>query len=387
MKIFHLSDLHIGVKLHNQDLAEEQEYVFAQIIEQIKERQPDVIVIAGDIYDKAVPTAEAVKLFDAFMENMYRAAGDGKIMLISGNHDSAQRIDCFRWALEKDRMYLVGLPPLTKEERIEKVVVEDAYGEVNFYLLPYVRPALVRNVLEVKENQSLSYDEALHLLIEREQIDTTKRNVLVSHQFYLPRECDPENIERTDSEVQSVGNVDVVYADAISDFDYAALGHIHKPMTVGLNHLRYCGTPFAYSVSEAGQEKGMLEITLGKKGEPVQIEKIVLKPKHQVRVIKGTLEEVLQQSCEDFVSVVLTGETEFESFDLNEKLGNAFPRLLEIRRERMVRDVELEELTERFMAGDLEPFELICEFVSGELDEEEQTILREVINELEGVGE
>lgn len=387
MKIFHLSDLHIGVKLHNQDLAEEQEYVFAQIIEQIKERQPDVIVIAGDIYDKAVPTAEAVKLFDAFMENMYRAAGDGKIMLISGNHDSAQRIDCFRWALEKDRMYMVGLPPLTKEERIEKVVVEDAYGEVNFYLLPYVRPALVRNVLEVKENQSLSYDEALHLLIEREQVDTTKRNVLVSHQFYLPRECDPESIERTDSEVQSVGNVDVVYADAISDFDYAALGHIHKPMTVGLNHLQYCGTPFAYSVSEVGQEKGMLEITLGKKGEPVQIEKIVLKPKHQVRVIKGTLEEVLQQSSEDFVSVVLTGETEFESFDLNEKLGNAFPRLLEIRRERMVRDVELEELTERFMAGDLEPFELICEFVSGELDEEEQTILREVINELEGVGE
>lgn len=245
MKFFHLSDLHIGLKLMNRDLKEDQEYVLGQIIHLAKQEQPDGIVIAGDIYDKAVPSAEAVELFDWFLNGLTGAVPDADVMLISGNHDSAARINCFRSVLSRQKVHMIGQPPRTGGEHIEKVVRKDRFGTVNFYLLPFVRPSMVRQAVDAEENKSLSYDEAIRRLLAREMVDQTCRNVLVSHQFYLPSGKPAEEVERSDSEIWTVGNIDQVSAEVLEPFDYAALGHIHKPMKARGEFCRYCGTPLA----------------------------------------------------------------------------------------------------------------------------------------------
>ena len=258
MKLFHLSDLHIGLKLFNRDLYEDQAYVFHQICSLAKQHQPDAVVIAGDIYDKAIPSAEAVALFDSFLLELRQALPDAEIMMISGNHDSAQRVNLFRGILSADRIHMIGLPPQKSGDSIAQVTLEDSWGPVHFYLLPFVKPSMIKAIVgtDAKGN-NLSYDEALRSLLELEDINTRQRNVLVSHQFYLPQGKDADQIDRADSEICTVGNIDQVGADVLNPFDYAALGHIHKPMKVGSEVYRYCGTPLPCSVSEAGQEKGV----------------------------------------------------------------------------------------------------------------------------------
>ena len=247
MKFFHLSDLHIGLKLMNRDLREEQIDILRQITELAKAEKPDAVVIAGDIYDKAVPAAEAVEIFDGFMTELKKAVPKAEIMLISGNHDSGLRLNCFREILYEQKVHMIGLPPRTENEYIEKVTLTDEFGTLNFYLLPFVKPSMVKQIVGVDENgNNLSYDAALHRLIEREKVNTTERNVLVSHQFYLPVGGDAEKVDRMDSEIRTVGNIDAVSADVLELFDYAALGHIHKPMKVGSEVYRYCGTPLAW---------------------------------------------------------------------------------------------------------------------------------------------
>ena len=267
MKFFHLSDLHIGLKLFNRDLREDQEYILQQITELAVKERPDAVLIAGDIYDKAVPSAEAVEVFDHFISGLSSALPDMAVMLISGNHDSGPRVNCFRSVLSRQNVYMIGLPPRTPEEHIEKAVLTDEYGDVNFYLLPFVRPSMVKQITGVDENgNNLSYNDTLHRLIEREEIDQSQRNVIVSHQFYFPSGTKAEEVERMDSEIRTVGNIDEVSADILEQFDYAALGHIHKPMKAGSEFCRYCGTPLACSVSEAGQQKGIIMVELGEKG-------------------------------------------------------------------------------------------------------------------------
>ena len=376
MRLFHLSDLHIGIRLYNRDLREDQEYVFEQVIEYVKTYQPDAILIAGDIYDKAAPSAESVQLFDHFIEGLYQASKQTEIMIISGNHDSAQRIECFSWLLSRQRVHMAGIPPRRAEEFIEKVTLTDAYGNVNFYLLPFSKPSVIRGVFG-EEEAAYSYNEALHKLFARENIDESERNVLVSHQFYLPLGKSAEEIERMESEITTVGNIDVVGTDVLEPFEYAALGHIHKPMTAGDNRFRYSGTPMAYSVSEAGQEKGLLMAELGEKGEPVQITKLPLVPRHQVKVLEDTLEKVLGQAGGDYVQITLTDTEDLEAVDLQERLSRAFPNLLEIRR-KYVRGLDLSgEITELKAA---DPYELICEFIP-DMDNEERALIRSVINE------
>ena len=241
MKIFHLSDLHIGLKLINRDLREDQEYILNQIIQKAKEEKPDAILIAGDIYDKAVPSAEAVEVFDHFIGNLRTAVPESVVMMISGNHDSAPRVNCFRSVLTHQRIHMIGMPPQTEEDHIEKVVFQDEYGSVNFYLLPFVKPSMVKLIVGTDENgNNLSYNETIHRLIDREEIDETQRNILVSHQFYLPSGENAEEVERMDSEIRTIGNIDQVSADILKKFDYAALGHIHKPMKVGSEFCMLC---------------------------------------------------------------------------------------------------------------------------------------------------
>ncbi|MDO4344336.1 MAG: exonuclease SbcCD subunit D [Eubacteriales bacterium] len=376
MKFFHLSDLHIGLKLMNRDLGEDQEYILKQIVGAAKEELPDAVVIAGDIYDKAVPPAEAVELFDSFIAELTEALPDTVIMIISGNHDSASRVNCFRSVLAKQNVYMVGLPPRTSQEFIEKVTLKDEYGKVNFYLLPFVKPSMVRRVvLEDERGNSLSYNETVHRLIEREKIAGEERNVLVSHQFYLPVGKSPEDVERMDSEICTVGNIDEVKADILEPFDYAALGHIHKPMKVGDERFRYCGTPLACSVSEAGQEKGILMVDMREKGD-CEIKVLPLKPLRRIRVVKGTLKEVLKQACSDYVSVILTDRVDLDIFDMQERIRAAFPFLLEIRRETLRR---AEYRQGNVQDVNMSPYELCCSFLK-DLDETEKELLRDVIN-------
>ena len=380
MKILHTSDLHIGLKLNNRDLCEDQRFILNQMTERAAALEPDVFIIAGDIYDRAVPSAEAVEIFDEFIGKLVDSCPKCKVMLISGNHDSAQRINCYRNILQRENVYAVGLPPRDPEEHIEKVVVEDEYGKVNFYLLPFIKPSMVKKITGEDENgNNLSYEETIKKLIEREHIDTFERNVIVSHQFYLPVGKNADEVDRMDSEIQTVGNVDAVSAEVISCFDYAALGHIHKPMKVGSEVLRYVGTPLACSVSEAGQQKGMLLVNMQDKGN-IEVENIPLKPLRKVMVIKGSYAEILEKACDDYVTVILDGKEELDVIDAQERIRMAFPYLLEIRRENMRHSdykagVDREKL--------MDPYELCMSFL-GETDDEEKNIMQDIINKVLG---
>ena len=376
MKLFHLSDLHIGLKLYNRDLREDQIHIFQQICAAAKQEQPDAILIAGDIYDKALPSAEAVALFDRFTADLAASAPNAKLMMISGNHDSAPRINVFRQILQRQNLYMIGMPPQAPEEHIQQVTLEDECGPVHFYLLPFVKPSMVKAIVGTDENGvNLSYNESIHKLIEREDINPTERNVLVSHQFYLPVGSDAQQVDRMDNEFRTVGNIDEVKADILERFDYAALGHIHKPMTVGNDCFRYCGTPMPYSVSEANQQKGILMVELKEKGT-VETTVLPLVPLHPVRVISGTLEEVLMQGCDDYVSIVLTDKADPDLLDMQDRIRSAFPNHLEIRRE----NIRTADYTMQAIEEDQMDAFALCNAFLKDLDDEEQALLQDVIN-------
>ncbi len=377
MKFFHISDLHIGLKLVNRDLREDQEYILRQIVQAAKREQPDAVVIAGDLYDKAAPSAEAVEVFGNFITDLTSAVPGAAVMMISGNHDSAPRVDCFRGVLFRQNVYMIGMPPQKEEDTIEKVVLQDAYGKVNFYLLPFVKPSAVKQIVGVDaDGNNLSYNDTIHKLLAREHIDPCERNVFVSHQFYLPAGTAADDVERMDSEIRTVGNIDEVSADVLEPFDYAALGHIHKPMKAGGETFRYCGTPLACSVSEAGQKKAILMVELREKGAGAQITALPLRPLRNIRMIKGKVKDVLTQACEDYVTVILTDPEDLDVIDMQERMRAAFPYLLEIRRDNLRKaDYGRELLPEETT----DPFSLCCAFLK-ELDETEQEILKDVIH-------
>lgn len=380
MKFFHLSDLHIGIKLYNHDLLEDQKFVLGQIVELAGKEKPDAIVIAGDIYDKAIPPVEAVGGFDHFVRDLRRNAPDTVLMMISGNHDSAPRVNLYRNILEEQKIYMVGIPPQRPEEHIEKVTLQDEWGNVNFYLLPFVKPSMVKMITGTAENGNLlSYQDSLKRMLEREKINKEERNICVSHQFYLPTGTEADQVQRMDSEICTVGNIDQVSTEVLKDFDYSALGHIHKPMKVGREEIRYCGTPMQYSVSEAGQTKAILMVELEEKGT-CHVTEIPLRPRHEVRVIKGELQEILQQECEDYVSVVLTDREDLDVFEMQDRLYAAFPNLLEIRRERE-RAAYYENAAGQ-IDMDMDPLRLCMAFLK-DLNEEETALLKEVIEEIE----
>lgn len=380
MRLFHLSDLHIGLKLLNRDMREDQEYILERVAALAAEKKPDVVLIAGDIYDKSVPSAEAVEVFDRFVGQLREAVPGAAVMMISGNHDSASRVDCFRGILSGQGLYMIGKPPVRKGEKMERVTLEDAYGRVHFYLLPFVKPGMVRDITGTREDGSLlSYHEALKKLMEREDIEASERNVFVSHQFYVPAGKSAGEVERMDSEIRTVGNIDEVGAELLDVFDYAALGHIHRPMKVGGERARYCGTPLAVSVSEAGQEKAILMVDLEEKGK-VTVTPLPLVPLRKVTVTKGKLEDVLEQSCEDYVSVLLTDKVDLDVIDMKERLHLAFPNLLEIRRETERRADYGGEADREIL---LDPFEL-CRLFLKDMDAEEEKIITDVINMVKG---
>ena len=279
---------------------------------------------------------------------------------------------------------MIGMPPARPDERMEKITLEDAYGPIHFYLLPFIRPSMVKEITGCDEKgAALTYEEALRRMIQRETIDASHRNVFVSHQFYLPAGKEASEVERMDSEMVTVGHIDAVPASLLSPFDYAALGHIHKPMKVGGEPYRYCGTPLPYSVSEAAQDKGILLVEMREKGF-LSVEALPLLPLRPLRRLKGPADALLRQGTTDYVSLCLTDPPGGEAdFDLWDRLRFAFPNLLEIQREavfspdyRAARAVQ-EKTPDTYS---------LCLSFLGEVDEEKKRILRDILTSI-GEGE
>lgn len=386
MKFFHLSDLHIGKQLHRYNLKEDQQVILKEVITYAKELRPDAIVIAGDIYDKSVPSAEAVNVFDEFLTDLSEITPEIPILIISGNHDSPDRLKYASEILKRHHIYLAGNVPERPEEHIEKVTLHDAYGEVDFYLLPFMKPAYVKNIFA--DGTPETYSDAVKEIIKREKIDyKDKRNVLVSHQFYVGEKA--ESPETCDSEVFSVGGIDNVNIGSVKEFDYVALGHLHGAQCIGKPEIRYCGTLLKYSVSESTQNKSLTVVTLKAKGEKPEIENYPLHPLRDVRKKKGTLDEIIKEFREtekdDYISITLTDE--IDPYKPKEQLERIFSHILEIRVDNQRTRTKLKEMDEELVMKD--PFTSFAEFYKEmqgrEMNWEEETIMKEIFDKAKGV--
>lgn len=351
MKFFHLSDLHIGKQLHHYSLLKDQEHILKEVIDYVEQLSPDVIIIAGDIYDKSVPSAEAVALFDEFLTNLADRKPSVPILIISGNHDSAQRLDYASRILERQNIYIAGTLPSAKDEHLQKVTLTDEFGEVDFYLLPFLKPGYVRNVFEGEEDPPETYSDAVRKILGREEMDTAKRNVLVSHQFYTGNGSLPDTC---DSEMFTVGGIDNVDIAPLLGFEYVALGHLHGAQQVGNPSIRYCGTLLKYSVSESGHTKTLHMIELREKGKKAKVENFPLHPLRDVRKIRGGLSEILENadpgSREDYISVTLTDE--IDPYRPKEQLEKVYPHILEIRTDNTRTRKRLEEFDDEAQIAD-----------------------------------
>ena len=322
MKVLHVSDLHIGKRVNGMSMLDDQRYILRQILDIAEKRQVSVLLIVGDVYDKASPSAEAVTVFDAFLTDA--VAAGLHVLAIPGNHDSAERIAYAQGLLEKQG---VCLPPVYAGE-VERVELEDEHGPVEFWLLPFLKPGDVRRFFPDEEIGD-DYSAALRAVLGACAIDQGKRNVVLSHQLVTAYGTAPD---RADDEIKLGGmdNVDVSVYDA---FDYVALGHVHRPQRVGRDTVRYSGSPLKYSFSEARYGKSVALVELGEKrpgddvGECVSFELIPLVPLHDVREIRGTLADVLAMGAEsDYLHITLSDE--HPQLDAMAKIHEVFPNAM-----------------------------------------------------------
>ena len=318
MKLIHLSDLHLGKRVYDFNLLEDQAYILKEILKVIDTEEPDGVIIAGDIYDKSVPSTEAVELLDEFLVQLSRR--DLQVFLISGNHDSPERL---AFASRLIASAGIHVSPVYHGV-IEPIVLTDAYGPVNVYLLPFVKPAHVRRFFPDRKIES--YQDALCAAIEALPIDWSGRNVLVTHQFVT-------GAVRSDSEEISVGGTDNIDAAVFERFDYVALGHIHGPQNIGSERIRYCGTPLKYSFSEAEHVKSVTVTEIGEKGS-LSVRTVPLHPVREMREIEGTYEELTYRpnyegtNTEDYLHITLTDEEDIP--DAIGKLRLIYPNLMSL---------------------------------------------------------
>ena len=299
MKLIHLSDLHLGKRVSEFSMLEDQRYILEEILRIIDGERPDAVLIAGDIYDKPVPPAEAVGLFDDFLVRLARR--ETQVFIISGNHDSPERIAFGARLMDRSGIHLSPV----YDGHVEPVALEDEHGTVNIYMLPFLKPAYVRRFFPEEEIDS--YTDALRTAVRAMEIDPAARNVLVTHQFVT-------GAARCDSEDISVGGTDNVDVTAFDGFDYVALGHIHNPQQVVRETVRYCGTPLKYSFSEAGHEKSVTVAELGEKGD-ISIRTAPLIPLRDMKELRGSYEDLTRRSFyenttwrEDYTHITLTDE-------------------------------------------------------------------------------
>ena len=318
MKFLHLSDLHIGKRLNEVSLLEDQEWILKRILQIIDDTAPQAVLICGDVYDKSVPSGEAVMLFDDFLCRV--AQRKVPVLIISGNHDSPERLSFGNRLMEPAGIYLAPV----YNGSVAPVTLSDEHGPVHFWMLPFVKPMHVRRFFP--DAQIEDYTDALRVAIENMSVDPGVRNVILSHQFVTGAAvCESEEI--------SVGGSENVDAAVFDDFDYVALGHIHGPQNIGSNRIRYCGTPLKYSFSEANHHKSVTLVDLGTKGQ-LSLELIPLQPRVELRELRGSFLELTDKtfyettSTQDYLHIILTDEE-----DVHEAMGRLrviYPNLLQL---------------------------------------------------------
>ncbi len=322
MKFIHLSDLHIGKRLNEVNLIEDQTHILNQILTLIKEVNPDGILLAGDIYDKSVPSSEAVGLFDQFLSNIAQLSIP--CFVISGNHDSPERIAFGSSIMKGQKIYMSKV----FGGKIEPISLTDPFGEVDIYMLPFIKPAHVKPYHEGSVVET--YEEALSHVIRGLNLDLSKRNVLVMHQFITAMGT---AVERSDSESISVGGSDNIDVSVFDAFDYVALGHLHKPHKIGRETVRYSGSPLKYSFSETQHIKSVCIVSLEEKGT-VKIETYPLVPKRDLRKIKGPIQALLSResyagtNLDDYIHATLTDEEEI--IDAIGRMRQIYPNIMTI---------------------------------------------------------
>lgn len=378
MKFIHLGDLHIGKSLGDFNLIEDQKYLLEQVLDIAEKQQVDAVLLAGDIYDKSIPSEEAVRLFDFFLRQLTKKKL--KVFLISGNHDSDERLNFGSSLFEACDLYISA----KYNGELYKRELEDEFGKINVYLLPFVKASQVRHFFPEEEIDS--YDKAVRVILENAGMNPKERNILVAHQFVTGSGEETVCAGSESLSVLQVGTVERIGADCFDDFDYVALGYIHSPQRVGREEVRYSGSLLKYSLSEVNNEKSMPIITMKEKGE-VSVELVTLKPYRDLRHLKGRMEQLLDkkniQAPNDFIYATLTDED-----PVNDAMGifrQYYPNMVKIdydnSRTRAVEQVDISHITK-----DKSFSELISDFYRlmyhSEISEEEMALMKKVAGEV-----
>ena len=320
MKFIHLSDLHIGKKVNGFSMLEDQQDIlFKKILPIVDEEKPDCIIIAGDVYDKSIPPSEAVGLLDEFLVKL--ADRNLQVFIISGNHDSAERLAFGNRLIDKSGIHI---SPVYQKDTAA-FTMKDDFGTVNIYMLPFIKPVHVRTAFE--SDEIISYTDAVRMAVSQMDINISERNILITHQFVT-------GAERSDSEDVSVGGSDNVDASVFDEFDYVALGHLHRPQNVGTKRIRYCGTPLKYSFSEEKDNKSVTVVEMREKGI-LDIREIPLVPLHEMVTLRGTFSKLTEKKFyentsyrEDYIRMILTDENDIDNA-LN-KLREIYPNIMKL---------------------------------------------------------
>ena len=374
MKFIHISDLHIGKRVNEKSLIDEQAHILNQICDITEAQRPDAVLIAGDVYDKAVPSGEAVLLFDDFLTRISSLCGH--IFIISGNHDSAERMAFGARLMHRSGIHL---SPIYNGSTVP-VTLTDEHGAIDIYMLPYIRPASVRHFLPDEEKGDIrSYDDSVRKAVEMMDVDPTRRNVLITHQFVT-------GALRSESEDVNVGGLDNVDASTFDIFDYTALGHLHRPQDCGDKRIRYSGSPLKYSFSEVNDSKTVTLITLGEKGS-LEREFIPLVPLHDWHDIRGSYDQLTARDfyngktwTEDFVRITLTDENDIP--DAIGKLRTIYHNLMELRYDNKRTRAGHKVIEGASDARSKNPLELFSELYSKQNGDEMDTVQKEYLMEM-----
>lgn len=322
MKILHLADLHLGKVLQEQSLIEDQKYMLDKIIEIIEKEKIEVVFMAGDIYDKSIPSTDAVNLLDDFLNKLIKML-KVKVCIIAGNHDSKERLGFGNKIFENDGLYIAS----KYNGNIKKVELQDEYGKLNVYMLPFIKPAETRQYFE---EEIKTYEDAIKRVIENEEINENERNIIIVHQFVTAGGVSPE---RTESEVLSLGGTDNVDVSNFDKFDYVAIGHVHKPQRIGRDTARYAGTMLKYSFSEVNHKKTVPIIDFrGKENLKFELKELI--PLRDMREIQGPLEELISKenyegtNREDYIKAIITNEEPI--YDAIGQIKKVYPNTLKL---------------------------------------------------------
>ena len=380
MKILHLADLHLGKILQEQSLIEDQEYMLKEIIKIIKNEDIGAVLISGDVYDRSVPPAEAVNLLDNFLKILIKELKI-KVFIISGNHDSKDRLGFGSKIFEDEGLYIES----KYNGNLRKIEIEDEYGKLNIYMLPFIKPVEVKQYFE--DDLENNYNTAINKIIKKEKINKEERNIILVHQFVTAGTVEPE---RSESEVLTLGGIENVDVSNFDDFDYVAIGHVHRPQKIGRDTARYAGTMLKYSFSEINHNKTVPIIDFKEKGN-IEINLKELAPIRDMREIKGPIEELLKKenyekgNINDYIKAIITNEETV--YDAIGQIRRIYPNTLklEIRNSKTINSVEEQNLNLEKVKKKSE-LELFSDFYKSQnnvdLDENQKEIIKNIISEV-----